>query len=531
MPDSHHTEVVEVAERPMSISHLVHTLEAYAPAIVLSVLAVAALYIVAAIGLYVFSPAQRITTQQFRVDFEGASEGLYPNGIKFASSDITSTPILLKVFQDNHLDRFTTFPNFSRAVFVLEANLDYERLAADYQSRLSDPKLSAIDRERILREWQAKSASVAKNDFSLNWLRTPDTAGVPESDVKKALLDTLSGWAHYAANDQHVLKYRLTVFSPQIIGPTDSNGELIVAIQELRSKVYKVLQNIDALREVPGSELVRSNDGISLEEIRLRLEEIIRFRLEPLTGRVSTSGLVANRASTIRFLESQLAYDQRYLKGMQNYADSIRESVAVYSLDQRGFTQEGVTSTAPSSRDQSKAVQRPDTVMPQISDSFLDRLMTLTSQSLDIQYRQKLVDDYRRASQGIIPAQDAVSYDQEVLAQVKETANATGALQAAEVRDEIEMAKKDVRQALSRINNIYNAISSNLSPSKELYTLTAPPVVRTEHSRSLAQLALYGVAVLALSLPVIVVVCLIHARVREEDASESQASGSGDEAA
>jgi hypothetical protein len=531
MPESHHTEVVEVTERPMSISHLVHTLQAYAPAIVLSVLAVGALYIVVAIGLYVFSPAQRITTQQFRLDFEGASEGHYPNGIKFTSSDITSTPILLKVFQDNHLDRFTTFPNFSRAVFVLEANLDYERLAADYQSRLADPKLSAIDRERILREWQAKSASVAKNDFSLNWLRTPDTAGVPESVVKKALLDTLSGWAHYAANDQHVLKYRLTVFSPQIIGPTDSNGELIVATQELRSKVYKVLQNIDALREVPGSELVRSNDGISLEEIRLRLEEIVRFRLEPLTGRVSTSGLITNRVSTLRFLESQLAYDQRYLKGAQNYADSIRESVAVYSLDQRGFTPENATSTAPPSRDQSRTPQRSDTVMPQISDSFLDRLVTLTSQSLDIQYRQKLVDDYRRASQAVIPAQDAVSYDQEVLAQIRDTANAPGALQAADVRNEIEMAKNDVRQALSRVNNIYDSISSNLSPSKELYSLTAPPVVRTEHSRSLLQLALYGVAVLALSLPIIVALCLIHARVREEEANEPQVSGSVDAAA
>jgi hypothetical protein len=521
MQDSHSsTEVVEVVDRPISISHLVHTLHAYAPAILLSAAAVAVLYVIVGIAVYVFSPTQRITSQEFRLDFEGASDGRYPNGIKFSSSDITSTPILLKVFKENQLDRFTTFPDFSRSMFVLEANLDYERLAAEYQARLTDPKQSAIDRERLMREWQAKAASIAKNDYSLNWLRTRDTAGVPESAVKKALLDTLSGWARYAASDQHVLKYRLTVFSPQIIEPADTNGELIVAIQELRSKVYKVLENIDALREVPGSELVRSSDGMSLEEVRLRLEEIIRFRLEPLTGRVNASNLITNRPATLRFLESQLAYDQRNLKATQDYADSIRQSLAVYSPDQRGFTPESATTTASPSRDQSRPQpQRPDT-MTQISDSFLDRLVTLTNQSNDMQYRQKLVDDYRHASQVVIPAQQSVSYDQEVLAQIKDITNAPGSLETAEVRHEIETSQNEVKRLLGRVNNIYDAISINLSPSKELYTLTAPPVVRTEHSHSLAQLGLYGIAVLALSLPVIVVLCLIHARVREEEATE-----------
>lgn len=510
----------------MSISHLVHTLRAYAPVIFLSTAAVALLYVVVAIALYVFAPAQRLTTQKFRLDFEGASEAHYPNGIKFSSSDITSTPILLKVFQDNHLDRFTTFPSFSRAVFVLEANLDYERLAAEYQSRLADPKSSAIDRERILREWQAKSASIAKNDYSLNWLRTPDTAGVPESVVKKVLLETLSGWARYATNEQHVLKYRLTVFSPQVIDSADADGEPFIAIQVLRSKIYKILQNIDDLRQVPGSELIRSAHGMSLEEIRLRLEEITRFRLEPLAGRVSTSGLIMNRPATLRFLESQLAYDERQLKGTQDYADAIRQSLAVYSFDQRGFAPESVsTTTTTTGREQAAPrPQRADTVVPQISEGFLDRLVALTSQSSDVQYRQKLSDDYRHAAQLIIPAQQAVSYDQEVLNLVKTSTTAPTSPQAGDVRNEIVATQNQVKQLLGYVNEIYGSISSNLSPSKELYTLTAPPVARTEHARNLPQLALYGVGLLALSLPLIIIFCLIHARVREEEATEPYVS-------
>jgi len=518
MPEPQHADA-GVVDRPMSISHLVHTLRAYAPVIVLSMAAVALLYIVLAVALYVFSPTQRITTQKFRLDFEGAAEAKYPNGLKFSSGDIVSTPILLKVFQENHLDRFTSFSNFSRAVFVLESNPDYERLAADYQSRLADPKLSAIDRERIQREWQAKAASIAKNDYSINWSRTSDTANVPETAVKKSILDTLSSWARYVTNEQHVLQYRLNVLSPQMIAPSDGDGEPIIAIQVLRSKIYKIFQNIDDLRLVPGSELLRSSDGMSLEEIRLRLEEIVRFRLEPLTGRISSTGLIQNRAATQRFLESQLAYDQRLLKATEDSAENIRQAIAVYSQDQRGTPPDN-TPAATVPKELRPQGQRPDTVMPQVSESFIDRLVTLTLQSNDVQYRQKLADDYRHASQAIVPVREAVSYDQEILALVKAAGSGPPSAEAGAVQAEIAGTQSEVKRLVGGVNEIYHSVSNNLSPSKELYTLTAPPLTRTEHSRNLMQLVLYGVGLLALSLPLTIVFCLIHARIREEEATE-----------
>ncbi|MEA2337112.1 MAG: hypothetical protein QOE82_1119, partial [Thermoanaerobaculia bacterium] len=324
--------------------------------------------------------------------------------------------------------------------------------------------------------------------------------------------------------EQHVLKYRLTIFSPEMIGAEDTGAEPIVAIQVLRSKIYRIMQNIDTLREVPGSELVRSKDGMSLVEIRLRLEEITRFKLEPLTGRIATTGLIANRPGAVRFLESQLAYDQRMLKATQDYAETIRQAFAVYSLD-RGFGKENLAEGTATPRDAAHPQQQPqrsDTLMPQINDSFLDRLVTLTSQSSDVEYRQKLVDDYRHSAQSAIPAQAAVAYDQEVLSLVKSSSAAPLAGDAQAVRGEITATSNEVKKLLGSVNNIYDAVSANLSPSKELFTLTAPPIVRTEHSRSLTQIALYGIALLAFLTPVIIILCLIHARVREEEASEMQ---------
>src|SRR3954466_1202960 len=310
MLDTHHVNTVEVVDRPISISHLVRTLRAYMPVVLLSTAATAIAYLVLAIAIYVFSPSQRLTTQQFRLDFEGASTGRYPNGLKFSTSDVVSTPILLAVFNQNHLERFTKFSTFSRSIFVLEANPEYERLAASYAARLSDPKLSAVDRERTQREWEAKAASISKSDYSMNWLRSAETARVPESVVRKTLVDTLTQWAKNATNEQHVLSYRLSILSPDVVDGGDVGAaEPVVAIQVLRSKIYRIIANIDALKEIPGSELLRSHDGVSLDESRLRLEEIVRFRLEPMVARLMSTGLMVDRPFTLRFLESQLAFD------------------------------------------------------------------------------------------------------------------------------------------------------------------------------------------------------------------------------
>ena len=75
--------------------------------------------------------AQSGVEEKFRLDFKGATEGRYPNGLKFSGSDITSMPVMLDVFNQNHIDRFTSFPKFSRAVYVLEANSDYERVTCE----------------------------------------------------------------------------------------------------------------------------------------------------------------------------------------------------------------------------------------------------------------------------------------------------------------------------------------------------------------------------------------------------------------
>ena len=524
MSDLHHTEPVEPIEYPVSISHVVHTIRAYRPAILLSWAAVAIAYLILAVLLVIMAPSQRVTSQHFRIDFEGAQTGHYPNGVKFSTAEIVSTPLLVKVFRGNQLDRFTNFADFSRAIFILEANAQYELLAAEYQSRLADLKLSPVDRDRIQKEWESKAAAIAKNDYSINYLRNPNSPTLPETLVRKVLTDVLNEWALHAIRDQHVLRYQISILSPEVLNEMAAGDEdYVIRVQILRSKVVRVISNIDSLALIPSAIMVRTPvDGLSLQEIRLRLVEIIRFRLEPLNGIVRASGLIKNPATTLRFLESQLAYDQRGLRAAQDQADSIRQAIAVYALDQHALTPEPKEASAAGRP--KPANGNGETVMPQFTDSFIDRLMALTHQSGDVEYRQRLVDEYRKATVATVPAQQEVQYDQEVLNLVRSApAGGPTSTLRAQVSREMENSDTEVRRLISRVNEIYEIVSRNLNPATEMFALTAPPTTHTERSVSLTKLALFGGLTMLASLVLIIGACLMHARVREEERVEGYA--------
>src|SRR6185369_14142443 len=94
MPDAIQ-ELDQSEDLPLPISYLVRILRAYRAAIGVAIGVVLVAYLTIACVLYLAMPTQRITAQRFRLEFEGAENAQYPNGVQFAPSDITATPVLL----------------------------------------------------------------------------------------------------------------------------------------------------------------------------------------------------------------------------------------------------------------------------------------------------------------------------------------------------------------------------------------------------------------------------------------------------
>jgi hypothetical protein len=520
-PD-HHPSAEEV-EHPFSLNRLLVILRGYFPAIVLSILAVVVGYTIFAALALVTSPASRTVTLPFRLNFEGASEGRYPNGRRFSSSDILATTVLFKVYSDNKLVTFTDFSTFTKSIFVLEDNPAYERLARDYAAALSDPRLSAVDRDRLQREFDAKRSSLSKDEYSINYLQSRNTAKLPQTLIEKVLREVLAEWSRYVAVDQHLLQYEVSIISPDfVVRDMNDSGDYIADVQMLRSKIRRVMENIEDLEKLPGAPLARTADRMSLRDIRLRLVEIVRFQLDPLVSMINSSGLVHDRQATIRFLENQLAYDQRNLQETQMQVDAIRQALAVYTGERMEHPAPARQVNA-SGTSNGQGQQNGETLVPQISDSFLDRLVTMANQAADVHYRQQVAEQYQHAALMLPAAQQAVAYDTDILAQVRNGGGTNATVGPEDVRARVSGTQHEVRDLVAKMNDLYVIVSRNLNPATELYTATSVPVMKVERTLSALRLLAYGVVLFLVAIPIIIMACLVHYRIQRERSEERAA--------
>jgi len=512
------SQAVPDQESQFTVSRLVHMLQRYRSVILVSTLSVGLAYLIVAIAIFVFDKSDRVTTQPFRLDFEGAGNGRYPNNTKFSVTDIVSGPILMSVYKDDDLSRYVPFGDFSRSVYVLESNRTFERLAAEYQAKLADPRFTAVDRERLQQEFELKQQSIVKNDYAICFTRGSHVIGVPEVVARRVLVDIMNRWADFEVNQQRVTSYQIAVLSPEFLTAQDGNdSDLIASIEVIRQKVNRAIANVDAIRKLPGATQVRTaNDHVSLDEVRLRLEEILRFRLEPLVPSILASGLV-DRAPTVRFLQSQLEYDQRELDAKNREAEAARQALTIY--EQPSGT-ETVASAAKAAKPAPNAAAAGEALTPQLSESFLDRLIDLTGRSGDAAYRQRLADEYRGAMMATVPLQRAVAYDSVVVEQARSAGAATVRLDPATVRAQIASAKTAAGELVRKMNELYQLVSATMSPSAQLYTITGPPTTQTIRGVSIGRLALLGVLVMLIAFPLIIVGCVLHTRFREEERAE-----------
>jgi len=252
---------------------------------------------------------------------------------------------------------------------------------------------------------------------------------------------------------------------------------------------------------------------MSLEELRMRMQEIQRYEIEPLLSHVRAAGLATT--TTSRFLQDQLEYDQRQLEAARKRADSARDILAMYEQSvSSGQTVRASSTPSPETRGSSG-----ETVMPQLSDSFIDRLGELVRKSADAQFRQQIASDYRQALEANIPLEQAVSYDTTLPGDIHK--GAAGAhVDPAAITAQIEASRNELKVLVARMNEIYREISRSVYSTSQLVTVTAPPSTRVVHAIDPMKLILWGVVVMLMAFPLVVVACLIHNRVREEETYE-----------
>lgn len=383
----------------------------------------------------------------FRPVFEGADSGRYPNGLLFSASDIADASVVAQVFAKNGLEQYCSLDFFRGGLSVQESSSALQFLNAEFQARLSDARLTVVDRQRLQDEFVGRRAAMPRA-YQLMFVRPAECASAPQAVVLKAMTEVLEMWATDSQARRGVLNMRAAVLSPEVFVQADaSSTSLLVRAELVRGAIVRVIQNISEVEKLPGAELVRAGKvPVTLVEVRLRLEELMQARLEPLIG-MAGRGL---GQESVRWVNQALESATTQLRAAETRAEAYRQALREYS---------GVSSTptansgAANGRSQSSSdVQA---LTPQIDRTFIEGIVALSA--TNTAFRQEITRDVIEASVDAVSRASVVEHYRNLLAAMKDTRG--DSLPADEVGKRLAVITAEAKDATQLFNDIYNEFS------------------------------------------------------------------------
>jgi hypothetical protein len=505
------------------------TLWSYRRFMGIALLVVFVLFLLGAMASYLSAPSERNATIEFRLLFDGADKGQYPNGTKFSATEIVGTPVLTEVFAANGLGRFGRFKDFKDSLFIQQSNPELDLLSYEYQAKLADTKLTPVDRARIEEEFRKKRESLSDPQFSLSLRRHERLKAMPRSLMEKVLNDTLVTWARQADERRGVTKYNIPVFSRNILDRSAIDSEdYLVGIDILRGKTRRIIDSIDQIAKLPGAEIMRAGkEKVSLAEVRSNLEDIVRFKLEPLLGLVQSEGISKNPHLLGLYVEGQLVQIKLQRQEAASRAEVLQNSLREY-MSQRAWkavsqAQPGGEAGGTRAGRTAAGIETP-AMIPQFGESFLDRLVELSTQTQtsDVKYRQELTDRVIEESHKVPALDRETGYYENLARAVKGLGSRPSGSDTAVgvIRARLDDAFNGIAQAVDQLASIYDQLSEhNLNPSTLLYTITGPFSEGTQRSLTMRTLAFYAVFVMILGVILIPIGCLVHHAWRNQMSS------------
>jgi hypothetical protein len=505
----------DFADDGISLKPYFETLWGYRRIIAAAVVGVVSLYLVGVIVLFVIFPAERLGSIQFRLLFDGAEKGEYPNGTIFSASEIVAGPVLTEVFKSNDLQRYGKFQDFQESVFVLQSDLDLDLLSLDYRARLADVKLGPVDRARVEEEFRRKRDALLDPVYTLSMRRRERLKTLPRDLMNKVLLDILATWARQADERKGATKYNVDVLSASILQRDMLDQEdYLVAIDILRSKTSRVLATIDEIAKLPGAKTIRVGEArVTLAEVRAGLEDVVRFKLEPLLGLIRSEGITKNSRALLLYANNQLFQLRQEQQESATRVQALQASVREFSAQGglvAGDTRAGTAGSAGSTGG--------GAVTPQLDQSFLDRIMGLSTAKDEFEYKREITDRIITESERMAARGREAAYYEDLARELKtSTGRPVGSPDMVTlIRNRSAEAVNEIVKGIEQTALIYRELSTlNLSPTTTVFAVTEPFTQRSHPSLTFRTVALYLVLVLMLTLVVAPIGCLVHHAFRK----------------
>lgn len=421
-------------------------------------------------GLYLiwWQPVRQEWSLEFRPTFAGASEGTYPNGLVFSPTDITASPILDQVFTRNELQSYCGAEAFRSGFFVDQRTTQFAFLDLEYQARLSDARLNAVDRERIVAEYRAREAKMPIN-YRLVFFKPSTCEPVPAEVASKAVNDVLQVWAEDSESRRGVLNLQMQVLTPSSLDVGLAREEsILIRVDLIRTALRRLESNVRMAEGMPGASVVRMGENrVTFAELRGKFRDLVQARLEPLVVR---AGPVLGRDS-VTWVSEALASAISEQKVAEGRARAYLETLREYS----GVTS-GAEVTGLEARQSPTASSDVQALTPQIDRTFIDRIIEMSAPNTI--FRQDMARSIVRETVAAVEAGANVRH-YERMAEAMRAAPSDG-MSAAVVAERLDEIVAEGKRLAQQFNDLYGDFSRvSLRSAAMLYQVQKPVELKT----------------------------------------------------
>ncbi len=408
-------------------------------------------------------PTRTVASLEFRPTFKGLEESMYPNGLPFSPNDVNAGPIIDMVFDANSLTDVCGREAFRAAFFVEQRSDQSVFLDLEYQSRLTEPRITAVERKALQEEHAAKRRALPLQ-YRLVFLAPPECIGLTPIIISKVMVDVIASWASEADTKRGVLKHQVEVLTPGTLDvKVDGPGGLLLKADLLRNALQRIARNIQEVSELPGAVLVRlGDDKVTLAEVRGKMMDLIGSRLDPL---VMTSGPSMVKQSSVWVAET-IATADRKRQGAEQKIRYYQDSLRYYS----GNSEPVAAVQRPSSAGGASGGTGTQIPAPTLDNSFINRIVELSDSN--VRFRQVLTRAMVDAQLEAVAEDQRASYYRRLL----QTASGTGSeAEAAELTERLDSIVADGKKLTKVFGDLYDEYSRvALRSSASLYEARKP---------------------------------------------------------
>jgi hypothetical protein len=439
--------------------------------------------------IYLVRPAKSEASLTFRVLFAGVENGQYPNGTRFTPSDIVSTAVLQEVYNRNTLQELLPFERFKSSFAVIESNPALGRLHREYQERLGARGLSAVDRKQLEDEYESRVRSLRSGEFTLVAALGKGTQRWPETLAGKVAVDVLDVWAEQSRG-RGVFRFDLSVFSENILPTATQSEDYLILTDRLRLTLQRVLRNISALSLVPSARLARVGpEAVSLGEMEAEITDTLRYRLGMIEGAIASFGFYRNRPIAEAYINEQLFRLQLQASELQSRARAIEEAHTTYASGR---------AANPNSDSRNSTIANPlgggnpgNPMITQLGDSFLDRIMELSTRGSDNVFRQTLLKEIVELGHEMAALEtERKIYERKLELLRSEVTPSQSREEAGKwLNEQIAQVINDLRSALRNLQLLHLEISQRQLQPSNIFTVEAGLKERTVSPISMTKMA------------------------------------------